>query len=67
MALQLFDEIADLMQLAGDADALRTMGLTLVAADAVVWLPLPGDDTVEAHKILPAVLAILRVTHGIRQ
>jgi len=52
--LQCLHEFADLMELAGDADVLRTVGLTLAALDAVVGLAHTWYSTVEADEVVAA-------------
>ena len=47
VALQVFDHIVDLTQLAWDADVLRAMGLALSTLDAVVRLTITRHGTVE--------------------
>ena len=67
MTLQALDELIYLVQLTGDADALRAMRFALAALDAVIGLAVAWHHAVEGDEILTTMFAIFRITDGIGQ
>ena len=57
--LQILDKVADLVQFAGDANVLWTMGFALSAADAVVGLTQTRYGTVESDEVVATQFPIL--------
>ena len=51
------------MQFTGNADILRTMGFTLVTADAVIWLTLTRHYSIKRNQILTTMLAIFGIAN----
>ena len=63
MSPQFFNNLVDLPELMGNADALWTMGLTLSALDTVVGLTIARYHTIQGDQVLTTMFAILRIAH----
>jgi hypothetical protein len=64
ITLQFLNHIADLVELACDTDALRTVRLTLMTADAMVWLTFTRYNPIERDQILTTMTAIFRIAYS---
>lgn len=64
ITLQLLNHLVDLMKFARDVDALWTMGFTLPTLNAMVWLAITGNNTIQRDEILATMLTVFLVANA---
>lgn len=64
ITLQLLNHLVDLTKFARDVDALWTMGFTLPTLNAMVWLAITGNNTIQRDEILATMLTIFLVANS---
>ena len=64
ITLQLLNHLVDLTKFARDVDALWTRGFTLPTLNAMVWLAITGNNTIQRDEILATMLTIFLVANS---